>query len=268
MIHIYSFHKIGVGIGPDCLRCLLSFSLSHSTTHTVEHWTGLCCPLVWEEGEHVVLWLQSGKRVVEVCCFCCLIASTWVPQGWVFIMLPRQAMRSCVEGGGSHTVHASITMDTKCRQHQSTVSQEVSESHLVCPLWLMRFCLPAAHQFPPFLSAPSQLTLDDDSVLICGVFKMVSVKCLLATKSPDPRNIQFPKRSRTLSHLRGLAPLRSRLKYLWNSEMYVYWISFSDTAWPLLDVCRIIDTFTNPHCFLLGPTIVYVGTVIPAMSVC
>ncbi len=32
--------------------------------------------------------------------FCCLIASTWVAEGWMFIMLPRQVVRSYGDGGG------------------------------------------------------------------------------------------------------------------------------------------------------------------------
>lgn len=57
-------------------------------------------PLVWDEAEDVVLWLQPGKRVSGVCYFCCPIASTWVAQGWVFIMLAGQVVRSYGEEGG------------------------------------------------------------------------------------------------------------------------------------------------------------------------
>lgn len=57
-----------------------------------------CSPPVCEQGEDVVLRLQPGKRVSGVCYFCCPIASTWVPQGRVFIMLPRQVVRSYGEG--------------------------------------------------------------------------------------------------------------------------------------------------------------------------
>lgn len=47
----------------------------------------------WWAGD-VVFRLQPGKRVSGVCYFCCPIASTWVTQGWVFIMLPGQVVRS------------------------------------------------------------------------------------------------------------------------------------------------------------------------------
>lgn len=83
-------------------------------------------PLVWEEGKDVVLRLQPGKGVSGVCFFCCPIASTWVAQDWVFIMLPRQVVRSYGEEGWASGPRT-ITIETQCRQHQSAVPQEVSE---------------------------------------------------------------------------------------------------------------------------------------------
>lgn len=78
------------------------------------------------KGEGVALWLQPGKGVSGVCCFCCPIASTRVPQAWVFIvLLPRQAVRSRVEEGQACCL-SSVTMETWRRQHQSPISQEVS----------------------------------------------------------------------------------------------------------------------------------------------
>lgn len=84
-------------------------------------------PLVWEEAEDVVLRLQPGKGVSGVCYFCCPIASTWVAHGWVFIMLPRQVVRSYGEVGGEANGPCTITIETQCRQYQSAVPQEAAE---------------------------------------------------------------------------------------------------------------------------------------------
>lgn len=57
-----------------------------------------------EKRERTLFFGSSQEKGVSgVCYFCCPIASTWVAQGWLFIMLPGQVARSYggeMEGGG------------------------------------------------------------------------------------------------------------------------------------------------------------------------
>lgn len=84
-------------------------------------------PLVRERGVGVCSSAPARKKGLGVCYFCCPIASTWVAQIWVFIILPRQVVWSYRKEGRGESGPRTITIETQCRQHQSAVPQEVSK---------------------------------------------------------------------------------------------------------------------------------------------
>lgn len=85
----------------------------------------------------------ARKRVLRVCYFCCPIASTWVPQGRLFIMLPRQVVR---RGGGVWSVrhhHGDSASTASVKRPPGSVTNRT----LGCPLGLMGSLFPAG-QWP------------------------------------------------------------------------------------------------------------------------
>lgn len=95
-------------------RCVLALQLSsgHCYSRAV---TGACSSA------------PARKKGLGVCYFCCPIASTWVAQSWVFIILPRQVVWSYGKEGRGENGPRTITIETQCRQHQSAVPREVSK---------------------------------------------------------------------------------------------------------------------------------------------